>query len=46
LQDALAQKFDFEAMESSHVQRYAQLQAQHDECRCRRRAPCHALCRC
>jgi hypothetical protein len=34
LQEASTQRFDFEAMESAHVQRYAQLQGQYDECRC------------
>jgi preprotein translocase subunit Sec63 len=34
LQEALAQKFDFEAMENAHVQRHVQLQEQFNEYRC------------
>jgi hypothetical protein len=34
MQEALTEKFDFDAMESGHVQRYVQLQQQYDECRC------------
>ena len=43
MQEASAQRFDFEAMEAAHVQRYAHLLEQYDEYRCFSRTLTYSL---